>query len=213
MRTSLKLNNGTKKKSFIFGFDGKSDRPDPLHLTAYIPIAWAEIPVRIEQIYLDSPDSSLPRWYWSVTIISWVSLLKQRVNLADAFPCFAVGRKARDFTVQTYLHQWVEWKHIKKQKMFFLKAAVVHSRFQKRKAAEGSPKAQMQVSRVSPNTASLYRALSSVVNHLEPRFCSCYYHRIMLYVPMALLPDRNEQPVGRREHHPRSFVKWNSSAL
>lgn len=97
-----------QKLCFIFGFDGRSDRPDPLHLTVYIPIAWAEIPVRIEQIYLDSPDSSLPQWCWSVTI-SRVSLLKQRVNLADDFPFLAAGRKA-GFTAQTSLHQWMEWK-------------------------------------------------------------------------------------------------------
>lgn len=113
VRNSLKLNNGTQKKCFIFGFDGRSDRPDPLHLTVYIPIAWAEIPVRIEQIYLYSPDSSLPQWYWSVTM-SWVSLLKQRVNLADAFPFLAAGRKAPGFTAQTSLQQGTEWKHFEK---------------------------------------------------------------------------------------------------
>lgn len=81
------------------------------------------------------------------------------------------------------------------------------------KGSRGQPKGTNAGEQGQPKHSISLRALSSVVNHLKPRFCSCYYHRIMLYVPMALLPDRNEQPVGRREHHPRGFVKWNSSAL
>lgn len=147
---------------FIFGFDGTSDRPDPLHLTVYIPIAWAEIPVRIEQIYLDSPDSSLPQWYWPVTI-SWVSLLKQRVNLADAFPFIAAGRSL--MILQHKLTSTSEWseKTLRSKRVSALEAVVVHLKFRQSKTAEGSPKESIQVIRVSPNmTTFLYQALNTL---------------------------------------------------